>query len=190
MSRRRLRLIVVVLSLTLLSTTASGQARTIAELSTYVKQGDIVELTVGSLRTRGAFERATADGVTLRRPGRQDAFFPADRVQRVRRVDRPTNGMLIGLGAGMTAGFIVALRMSPDSGRCSALGPYAGQFEGCGDDRNSAFSTLTTLGFVAGATIDGVMKTTVYQASTGPATVRLTPVLGRRQRGLAVGVRF
>jgi hypothetical protein len=46
------------------------------------------------------------------------------------------------------------------------------------------------LGYVAGAAIDGLTKKTVYEVSTGAATVRVAPVLGWRERGLAVAVRF
>ena len=107
------------------------------------------------------------------------------------RVDSLTNGGLIGLAAGMTAGFIVALNMSPDPQRClpGAAG-LVNQLEGCGDDRNSAFASLTVAGFVTGYIIDARMRKTIYESRAGGASVGIAPALRPGQRGFALGVRL
>ncbi len=176
--------------LTFAPAVSSGQAATLSELSSELKTGDPVEVTGDRGRTRGAFESLSPDWLTVRVSGRE-IRYAANRVQRVRRIDSLTNGTLIGLGTGMTAGFIVALGMKPNLQRCLA-GPagLVNQLEGCGDNRNSAFGTLTLVGYVAGYAIDSFMKKTLYVSPQSGASVSIAPVLRPGHQGRAVGVRL
>jgi hypothetical protein len=182
--------VIVAVLLPLVPGAASAQATTVEELSKYLRKGEAIEVTIDGHKTRGIFDSASPSGLALRNNGRV-TLYPAERVQRVTRKDGIENGTAIGLGAGLAAGFIVALRMSPNRQRClSAVGPFASQFEGCGDNRASAFRTLTTIGVVAGAAIDGFMKDTLYESRPGTGQVSIRPVLGWRRQGLTASIAF
>lgn len=169
---------------------SSGQATTLSELSKDVKKGETIEVTIDGRRSRGAFDSISSDALTVDSGGRK-IRYAAERVQRVRHIDSPREGMLIGFAGGLTAGFVVALRMSPDPQRCLAGPPgLVNQLEGCGDDRNSAFASLVVAGYLAGTIIDSLMKKTLYVSPHGAASVSVAPVLRPGQQGLAVAVRF
>ena len=126
-------------------------------------------------------------------PGQQLGQVGECRVAPRQVVERGVAGVagIVMLGTPTTAGFIVALGMKPNLQRCLA-GPagLANQLEGCGDNRNSAFGTLTLVGYVAGYAIDSFMKKTLYVSPQSGGSVSIAPVLRPGHQGRAVGVRL
>ena len=170
---------------------AQGTVTTLPEIARFVKQGEMLEVTTVGGRIRGTFESVSPTILTVRQQER-DFQYPVASVKKVRRLDSHTNGMLIGLAAGIAGGFIIALSLPPPAVGCRVPGPSSitNQLEGCGDDRASAFSTSTTVGLVAGATIDALMTKTLYVSPSAATEVALSPVLHAQRRSLGVVVRF
>jgi hypothetical protein len=92
---------------------SNAQTAPQGELSILLKKGERIEVSGGGRRTQGFFESLSSDWLTVKNGG-TEFRHPANRIERIRRIDPLTDGSLIGLAAGMAAGFIVALRMSPD----------------------------------------------------------------------------
>ncbi len=105
--------------------------------------------------------------------------------------DSVVNGMLIGLGVGITAGAVVAFT---DAG-----GPLSRHYcdnEGVGHNctQDAAVTTLLfgTIGAGLGATVDGVRSQRVHGPSgrSSPAPVTLAPLVGRGRNGMLLRMTF
>ena len=158
-----------------------------AALATTLRPGQTVVVTdAAGRKTKGVLLDLSDSFLTLRVGDRwadvEQRRFDESRITSIRRTDSIWNGLLIGLGTGIVASEVW---------RHSACGP-----RGFDDECSVIVSavglvTMVPAGAVAGALIDKFTgNRLVYRASGRATTLRVSPVVGRAQAGVAVSLRF
>jgi hypothetical protein len=171
------------------SSRAQTAATSFDELRAVVQDGDKVVVTSSDGgRTRGRLTNLTTSSMVVMTP----RFWPwqeptprsvADRdVRTVQRIDSTRDGALIGF----VAGFLPVL-----VGACANDDPYVS----CAGVLILGGPTVGALGALIGASIDGMLNTTVYRAGTpaiSGATVTLSPSVNTKTAGasLRLSLRF
>ncbi len=159
-----------------------GVANSFDELAKILRAGDTVTVTERSgQQARGKVMRVANGFLTIERGSASSTFAQTD-VATVTRRDRPTEGLLIGAGAGVAAGFVF-LRgaCERDDPECSIRAGLVG------------FLTMVPAGTVAGFLIDKYTGggDRVFRApGVTKTSVAIAPAIGRRAGGISVLVRF
>jgi len=158
---------------------ALGQDQSLQDVRNTLREGDRVRIvditrmpTVGRLRSRGP------DSFVLRLRGKT-VTIPDNRVYLIQVQRREGDGVKIGLGVGAAAGLIFArvyCRDASEHGDCVRAG--------------SIYFTGSMA--LTGALVDHLFKryTTVFDRLAPKSEIRIGPLLGARQKGLAVTISF
>lgn len=179
-AQKSLALIVAALLLGAGRSYAQGVASSFEQLQVFVKAGDTVSVRDSTgTETTGAIKSLSSSSLVLMTLGTQRELREADVATILqRRGDSLKNGALWGFGVGLAVGAVALAAMCYD-GPCNAslalVVPYCG---GLG----------TSIGVGVDAMITG--RHVIYERRVGSASVAVVPVLGEKQRGVALSMRF
>ena len=168
-----LRAFIVPLALLVPASVSFAQTESEA-IPALIKTGQRVAIEDAEGRTiDGRIDRIATVAITVSRRG-VSVDVPVDRIVRITRPDNLRNGMLVGLGVGLT------------------LGTIGGAMDPQGRTRRATFIPVSALGngvicMGLGTLIDAIHKgdRTIYQR-TGPLKVGLAPLLGHGSRGVSL----
>jgi hypothetical protein len=170
---------------------AADVARSLEDLGRRIKPGEKVQVLERSGRvTEGVITELSESSVTVF--AFENRTVPAEDILRVDREGDPVrDGILIGVAAGVAAGAL--------AGASYAHVPEEEKAATAPCPMCESIPAMMAMGAVSGAfwgwLVDHLEKgrTPLYEASlsrTSPATVTVTPVVGRGRRGLSVAVAF
>ena len=167
--------------LTSIPALTAAQTVSFADLSKYVKVGQVVALTdADGRRAEGKVAEIGATSVALRIDG-ATLTFPEAAVRRVVVKDSLLNGTLIGFAAGAVPGAMLGALFRQycenEATSCDAMPVVAGALYGA-------------IGAGAGAGIDALIRRSLDVAPPGRVRMTLSPSIAPGRQGLQVSVRF
>jgi hypothetical protein len=179
-AQKHLALIVAAVLLYTGSSYAQGVASSFEQLRVFVKTGDTVSVRdAAGTETTGTIKSLSSSLLVFITSGTQRELTEADVATiRQRRADSLKNGALWGLGVGLAVGAVAFAAMCAD-------GP-------CDADLALTLPICAGLGTSVGVGADALIisRHVVYERRVGSASVAVVPVLGGKQRGVALSMRF
>ena len=159
----------------------AAQSRTFADVAAKLENGAPVRLVIDGARVEGWVERATANGLVIKRGVAAESYdVPLARLEQVSYDDGVANGGLIGaaVGAapGVFAGLMVRMLCENEAGNCDSAPFIMGGF-------------TAAVGLAIGVGIDEAIRTTVrFVPARATATVSVVP--DPRRPAATVSIRF
>jgi hypothetical protein len=159
----------------------AAQPPTFAAVAPHLRPGEPVRLVIDGARVEGDVERATADGLVIRRgPAREAYVVPLERVERITYSDSNRNGGVIGFVVGVVPGAVIGtfgrMLCENEATNCDAA-PFV-------------FGALTgVFGLGIGVAVDELIKTTVRFGPAG-ATTSVRVVADPRRPAAQLSIRF
>jgi hypothetical protein len=173
--------VLAALAITLAASPVAAQTPTFAEVAPRLRPGTPVQFDIDGTRVEGDVERATPDGLVIRRGPARDTFVvPLERLQAITYGDSNRNGGVIGLVVGVVPGAVMGTVGSwlceNEGGNCDAAPFVLGAISG-------------VFGLGIGVAIDELIKTTVRFGPRGAtAAVSLAP--DPRRPAAQLSIRF
>ena len=179
-AQKSLALIVAALLLGAGRSYAQGVASSFEQLQVFVKAGDTISVRDATgTETTGTIKSLSSSSLVLMTSGSQRELKEADVATILqRRGDSLKNGALWGFGVGLAVGAAALVAMCTDGPCDAALALVLPVYGGLG----------TGIGVGVDAMKTGLQ--TIYQRRVGSASVGVVPVLGRKQRGVGLSVKF
>lgn len=159
---------------------AQNASSSFGDLPGLIKTDDAVLITESDgHRIKGKVVNLTPSSVTLLVDGVETRAFQEPSIRKIARVDSRWNGALIGIAAGAIPGSRIAQFSCGEgpSGTCERAAVAGALLFG-------------GIGAAIGAGIDGLINKVVYISRQQPASLAVSPVIGRNRQGVLVAVGF